>query len=415
MAEQPATTGASLGRAAAAAGQMAWDRSYVFVGLFVFMVLYIVTVKGAERQLGQHFLAVAEQAAVIQSLETPIALQIQQQVHDSIDTSPWVTIGGVDVQVLVLGRDLRTWIYVGGRAVLPPPRLDLGQIMQEAADLLPPSVDVEVTVPHNALLSNAILLTYAVIFLQILYVYSRVTSRRANQLLEEAVVAREASTNRAVRIEAELEGVRQRLMEVEPAEREHSDEIRELQSEREALQAKIASLASREEELRGKAAQAVELDQERQALEDLLDEASTDIASKEEAIQSLEQKLKRASKGAASVSSRESDVLARRLRTLYKTLEIDDRAISDLVALRDESMKLKAESQLKRLSDEAADVAVRRKVGGLPLQLSIFEIGFAGKGRIYYSRGKQRRFRILAVGAKNTQKADMDYLSRLVL
>jgi hypothetical protein len=59
-------------------------------------------------------------------------------------------------------------------------------------------------------------------------------------------------------------------------------------------------------------------------------------------------------------------------------------------------------------------VAVRRKVGGLPAQLSIFEIGFAGKGRIYYSRGTSRRFRIMAVGAKNTQKADLEYLSRQV-
>gem|GEM_PF-5750828 len=53
------------------------------------------------------------------------------------------------------------------------------------------------------------------------------------------------------------------------------------------------------------------------------------------------------------------------------------------------------------------------KVGGLPPHLSIFELGFADKGRIYYTAGKTRRFRVLAVGAKNSQKTDLEYLSRL--
>ena len=123
--------------------------------------------------------------------------------------------------------------------------------------------------------------------------------------------------------------------------------------------------------------------------------------------------LKRAARGGGGSRARESDLLSRRLRTLYKTLEIDDRAIDDLIALRDETMKLKAEENIKRLADDADNVAVRRKVGGLPPHLSIFELGFAGKGRIYYTKGKQRRFRVVCVGAKNTQKTDLEYLSRL--
>ncbi|MBW2664958.1 MAG: hypothetical protein JRE13_01600, partial [Deltaproteobacteria bacterium] len=97
----------------------------------------------------------------------------------------------------------------------------------------------------------------------------------------------------------------------------------------------------------------------------------------------------------------------------YKSLEFDDRAISDMIALRDETNRLKSEEAIKRLSDDADNTAIRRKVGGLPPQLSIFELGFAGKGRVYYTRGGQQRFRILAIGAKNTQKTDLEYLSRL--
>ena len=78
-------------------------------------------------------------------------------------------------------------------------------------------------------------------------------------------------------------------------------------------------------------------------------------------------------------------------------------------------MRLRAEEALKRLTDESESAAIRRKVGGLPPQLSIFELGFAGKGRIYYTRGAPGTYRVLCVGAKNTQKPDLEYLSRLQL
>ena len=44
----------------------------------------------------------------------------------------------------------------------------------------------------------------------------------------------------------------------------------------------------------------------------------------------------------------------------------------------------------------------RRKVGGLPPYMSVFELGFAGKGRIYFTKGRSQRHRIRTVGAKNT-------------
>ena len=76
-------------------------------------------------------------------------------------------------------------------------------------------------------------------------------------------------------------------------------------------------------------------------------------------------------------------------------------------------MRLKAEEAIKRLVEDPDTAVVRRKVGGLPPALSIFETGFAGKGRIYHTRGRTHRVRVLAVGAKNTQKTDLEYLSRL--
>ncbi len=84
-----------------------------------------------------------------------------------------------------------------------------------------------------------------------------------------------------------------------------------------------------------------------------------------------------------------------------------------MIALGDESLRLKCEESLKRLDADAENVAVRRKVGGLPRHLSIFELSFAGKGRIYYTRRESGGYRVRSIGAKNTQNQDLEYLSRL--
>jgi DNA repair exonuclease SbcCD ATPase subunit len=238
--------------------------------------------------------------------------------------------------------------------------------------------------------------------------------RRQQALLEGATGARDASADRTRLIQAELDQVRQRLSQVEPSEKSHAEEIQQLDVERSSLRAKLDHLTRREATLRASASRASELEDERRALEELLDEAVDDLGHKEEEIHSLQSRLKRAAKAAPSGGrGRVAEQLSRRMRTLYKNLEIDDRAIQDLVALRDEPMRLKAEEGIKRLVEDPDSAAIRRKVGGLPPQLSIFELGFAGKGRIYYTKGRQHRVRVLAIGAKNTQKTDLEYLSRL--
>ena len=62
--------------------------------------------------------------------------------------------------------------------------------------------------------------------------------------------------------------------------------------------------------------------------------------------------------------------------------------------------------------DEGLSFEDTGKVFNLDL-LSIFELGFAGKGRIYYGRAARSGYRVLAIGAKNSQQKDLEYLSRL--
>jgi len=388
-----------------------------YLAIFAFMMLYILSVEGVEAALFQHFREQVEAATRVNPADGPIVTQIQNRVADVVQTSPWIRYGGIRVTITVLGADGITPLYVGGgRGVPPPPEVTLDGVMSEWFDLLPAISDVYVSVPHGSLLSTGIFIGYGAVLLTGLFLYNRRLADREEALIEAAVSARNLAADRARSIEEELAKVSERLHEVEPAESGRAQEIQNLERERGDLRAKLRELAERESTLRATASRADELDEERQALEDLLDEALEDVTMKESEINSLQDRLKTESKQRSSETkgrSREADRVAKRLKTLYKNLEVDDRAVSDLVGLGDESQKLRAEEALKRLDDDSDSAAVRRKVGGLPPHLSIFELGFAGKGRIYYQRNDRGGYRVLLLGGKATQKPDLEYLSRL--
>jgi hypothetical protein len=389
----------------------------IYAAIFAFTALYVFSVGAAEWLLQQHFESEVARAVDVdpsRPSDPGVVPAIRERLGDAVTRSPWVRIGRVRVLAFVYGAD--------GVLIHPAPDLATqGQgpeaATREGTRVLPASFEVSVSVPHNSLLAVCILLVYAAALLWGLFLYTRSLARQEEARLREAESARDDAAERARRIESELGILRQQVTRVDPAETPHAEEIRQLRAERRSLQDKLASLARREEELSAKAARSMELDDEIHALEELLEESLRDLEQKDGEIQSLRNrvsKAERAESEPAPARERPSDQIERRLRTLYPNLEVDDRALRDLVALRNLTMQLKAEEALKRLSDEADNAAVRRKVGGLPPGLPVFEMGFAGKGRIYYTHGTTRRFRILCVGAKNTQKQDLEYLSRIV-
>lgn len=391
---------------------------FTYVAIFLFGLLYLASMGIAQGLLATHFREAVREAVRVSPMEGPIVPQIQSRVGALLRESPWTRWGGVRVNVTVVGADGKTPLYVGvGNFAPPPPPAGFDAAMREAIDLLPPIADVSVTVPPTSLFSGALIVAYGGVLLQVLFVYQRAMARREEERIASAVSARDDAARRARSIEEELEAVRARLRSVEPSEQAHGEAIRELEAERASLQEKLRELAQREATLRAGAERSVELQEERQALEELLEEALEDVGQKDRAIQELSDRLARATRDEPRAErggrARETERVGKRLRTLYKNLEFDERAIDDLVALGDESLRLRAEEAMKRLAEESDGAAVRRKVGGLPSQLSIFELGFAGKGRVYYTRGERGGFRILAIGGKASQKQDLEYLSRI--
>jgi predicted nucleic acid-binding Zn-ribbon protein len=380
---------------------------FAYVAIFVFLVAYVFTLRGLERGLTAHFTRAVEAAAKVDPKQGAVAAQIDARLRALLRDSAWIRAGQVRVQPVVIAADGRTLLFAGGGG-LPslPPSASAG------AELLPASADVRVSIPYNSLLANAVLIVYAGLLVATLALHTRRLARRELASLRGLVAARDEVATRAVGIERELAGVRARLASALPESEAQQREIASLAEEREALYARLGELEARESALRGTGARALALEEERRALEQLLDEASRDLEAKEGEIAELRTQVKQAAKSAAR-NAKDAEALGRRFATLYKQLEVDERALTDVAELGDESLRLRAEEALKRLSDEPESALVRRKVGGLPPHLAIFELGFAGKGRIYYTQGAARRFRILAVGAKNSQNADLEYLSRL--
>lgn len=387
-----------------------------YLGLFALLFAYLISVALLEAGLQAAFQVQVENAIAERLLVRTDAPQVERAIAAAVHESRWVRWGGLEVSTLVLAKDGETALFVDGFGVEGfAPAVATPDPAEPWTRWLPVQARVNVRLPHNALAANLLLILYSTLLIGVVYVANRRLVESETQRLASIRADRNAAADRAGEIQSELESTRSRLADLEPVGEARSEEIRALEAERSGLRRRLAELADQEEALRTNADQAMGLAQEVRALEDLLEEASGDLETKDAEIARLEENLASANRGSGRrtrTRSRESERLARRFRTLYKTIEIDDRAYDDLAALGDESLRLKAEEAIKRLAEEAENVAVRRKVGGLPERLSIFELGFAGKGRIYYARGRSHRFRILLVGAKNSQSADLDFLRR---
>jgi len=356
---------------------------FTYVALLIFVLLYVFSVKGLEAMLEEQF--AMRLAAAVQgpgdgrppggngshgSAPTePFSARLDAAVADSW----WVHPGGVRVAAMVFSGDVKTPLYIRGDRVRFSVRNDPGPNRRAIGEVL-------VSIPHNSLAANAILIVYAATLVQSLFWFSRWRARLEEKQLRDALADRERAAGRAAEIESRL-----------------------------------AALTEREAQLRSETGQLTRsLEEERDTLEDLLEEVVTDLGAKDRAIRDLEHELERASRRTRGPRRRgDAAGLRRRLETLYPSVQIDERAADDLADLEEEPL-LRAEQAIKRLVDDGG-APVRRKLGGLPGRRAVFELGFSGKRRLYFSAGGPRRYRVLRVGAKNSQQADLEYLSRVKL
>jgi len=251
-------------------------------------------------------------------------------------------------------------------------------------------VDLDLKVEHNTLLSNVILICYIFISLLILNIYYRSGLKKAR--LEE--LEKEKEINRLLDLE-EKYGTSLTNLEKEKKEliSEYDLMKRELENEKKR--------ASSNEE---------EMIEEIVALDEKINKNLARQKEQQEEISALQEKLNRHDKGKPKIKA--SEVAKKRFNAIYKNLSIQEKAISGFIDLTD-NMKIKAEEVIHQLNQNSTLVPIKRKVFGKKGRETVLEVIFAYKGRLYFRRLKDNRIEILAIGTKNVQARDLEFLDNL--
>ncbi len=259
------------------------------------------------------------------------------------------------------------------------------RIMKEDITVL---VDLELE--HNTLISNLILGFYILIFLLLLfYHYRRGTGRAMHKYQEKSM---------------EIE----RLLELEKV---HNNVLKLIEQDKEKLSSELEKMKNILKNEKNKATK-----NEDDLLQEIviLDEKIKQILSvKEEQkseIEDLKEKIKRLEK-VKQKDSRQADSVKKRFATLYKNISVHDRAVSGYLEL-EEDMRIKSEEVIHQLNDDSTLVTIKRKVFGKKNRETVLEVLFAYKGRLYF-RKTDNRIEVLAIGTKNTQIRDLEFLDNL--
>jgi chromosome segregation ATPase len=255
-------------------------------------------------------------------------------------------------------------------------------------------VQVEARLEHNRLISNAVLGLYVFAALAILLVHYRTAGRKLS------------------REERERRNEIERLAELE---RKNTAKLSDLHLERERLRSEFERVKAAMESERARADRNEDdLIGEIESLEEKLNENLGLQSSQEEEIRGLKEKLellekeqRREDRGRSKAAS----AFQKRFAALYKNTAVSERAVEGLLELNEE-MRLKAEEVIHQLNAAPDLVVVKRKVFGKKNRETVLEVVFAYKGRLYFRR-REGRVDVVAIGTKNTQERELEFLASL--
>jgi hypothetical protein len=132
-----------------------------------------------------------------------------------------------------------------------------------------------------------------------------------------------------------------------------------------------------------------------------------EIRGLKEKIELLEKEQRREDRGRSKTAA----AFQRRFATLYKNIAVSERAVDGLLEMNGE-MRLKAEEVIHQLNAAPDLVVIKRKVFGKKNRETVLEVVFAYKGRLYFRR-REGRVEVVAVGTKNTQERELEFLASL--
>ena len=363
-------------------------------------MLYLLTVLLLERQVEGHL---ARQIAEIYTGDPQTLLDGSVRLEDALEANinrylaaSFLAQHGFAVRVSVATRSGKI-LYPSPLDPLESDHADPGRVAVENFALLSEglTVRIETHLEHNRLISNAILGVYILAALAALLLHYRSAGRQ---------MSREEHERRR-----ELDSLAQR-------EKESAVRLSELQSERERLREEFERLKIVMEKERSRAERNEDdLIAEIETLEEKLaenlglqDSQQAEIQTFKDKIALLEKEQRREGKG----RQKAYDAFQRRFATLYKNIVVNERAVNGFMDLNEE-MRLKAEEVIHQLNANPDLVTIKRKVFGKKNRETVLEVVFAYKGRLYFRKGADRRVEIAAIGTKNTQDRELEFLAGL--
>ncbi|MBI9088817.1 MAG: hypothetical protein JEZ12_06345 [Desulfobacterium sp.] len=256
------------------------------------------------------------------------------------------------------------------------------------------SVKVITRLRHGTVGSNLVLILLIFIPLAIVLVFYRKGSAKA--LKEDNETGR-------------------RITELVEDRQAYEQIFKDLEKEKRNLFENIKYLRSANLEDKKKASIAEEdMFEEIVSLEQKLQENIDRQQEKESEIDELKEKLKKNERRKSSGPKRKTfDFSGKRFAALYKNLDMNRRALTGFLELKDD-MQIKAEEIIHQLDADMTKVIVKRKVfAGKKNKSPSFEVLFGYNGRLYFRKTDNNRCEVLVVGTKNSQTKDMEYLHNL--
>jgi hypothetical protein len=365
-------------------------------------VLYILTGYLIERYFQS---AYADEIEAVYLGDTRTLLDGSTRIRETIDQN--VERFLKTRRLIPLGLDAAVTVATKGGTVLYPTNYEQVGVSRSAANptrmaqenfaILNEGLTVQVVTKfeHNRLLSNSILSIYIILALAIFYSHYRNATRR---------------------IDTEETTRRKEIDRLQHLERQNTNKLENLLKERSRLRSEFDKLKTNLAAEKSRALKNEdELIDEIDLLEKKLSEHLSLQDAQQEEISALQEELRQLQKGSRKSKKQKvkpEEAVRKRFAALYKNIGFHDRAISGFAQLNDD-LKLKAEEVIHQLNADASLVSIKRKVFGGKGQVTVLEVIFGYKGRLYFRNTEDRRVEVLAVGTKNTQARELEFLSKL--
>ncbi|OFZ67191.1 MAG: hypothetical protein A2328_09225 [Bdellovibrionales bacterium RIFOXYB2_FULL_36_6] len=368
-------------------------------------ILYTITLIYSETYLNDKYLSRIQNIMIGDSkplLDGSVTLeeQISNNIRRFLKEDNILKFTGVDLKIIVTTSQGRILYPVYSDVNLPAKEIagdfDAPSVSKRNFELLNNGLDVQIetNLDHGTFIGNLILFLYfGISFVVFLIFYKIGTSK--------------AALDRKKNL--------QLLTDLQKEDAMHKQILDELKKERQGLFENIKALNAKYQEDRRKTSiNEEEMFQEIISMEEKFNAFIEFKHNKEKEIEELKSKIKTYERRKTpKIRRNEFDFILKRFSVLYKTIEMNRKALTGFLSL-DEENQIKVEELIHMMDRDPDKVMIKRKVfSGKKNKTTCFEVLFAYSGRLYFRKNENNKIEVLVIGTKNTQTKDMEYIHNL--